>query len=232
MKARWTLSYRLHWRMARLALWTLGGCDMRGVEKVPGEGPLIVASNHASYMDPPIVGCCIPRPIAYMARKTLFDNWLFAAWIRSLNAFPLDREGDSREAMRRGCERLAEEWALLVFPEGTRTMTGKLGEVRGGVGMLAVRSGAPVLPVYVWGAYQSWPKGKKLPSRHRFKFLVGDVIAVQGDLKGAKRKAEQERIRAEVDRQLHTLEAEAWDGETPPVALDVPPNAEEAGKTE
>lgn len=222
MSAGWTAFYELHWHVARAALWLLGGCEVRGTGKVPLEGPLIIASNHASYMDPPAIGCCIPRPVGYMARETLFDNPLFGAWIRSLNAFPVDRDGDSRQAIRQACERLAEGWALLVFPEGTRTVTGHLQEVRGGAGMLAARSGAPVLPVYLWGSYQSWPRGRSFPSRHRFKFLVGDVISVSKGLKGAERKKEQVRIQSAVDEALHGLEHEAWKGEEPPVPLSLP----------
>lgn len=220
--------YWVHWRMARVATWCLGGITVSGLEKVPLTGPLIVASNHASYLDPPVIGGAMPRPISYMARKTLFNNPLFGWWISSLNAFPVDRDGDSRDALRTCCERIEQGGAVLMFPEGTRTETGRLAEVRRGIGTVAVRSGAPVLPVYLWGSYLSWPKGQGCPRRHRMRLHIGDPIETRDVPRGRARREEQDRIHAEVEAALHRLEREIWDveGIAPESMPDAPAESE------
>lgn len=201
LAARWGL---------RVMFPCFGGMEVRGVEKVPMEGPLIVASNHASFFDPMLLGTALPRPLAFMARKTLFEIPLFGSLIRELFAFPLDREGDSREALRVFGERLAQGWAVVLFPEGTRTRTGRLGPMKSGVGMLAVRNHAPVLPVYIWGSYQSWPRHRILPRFHPFKILISDPIFPATGLSGMDKKVEQQRITEALATTLHRLERAAW----------------------
>ncbi|MBN2712715.1 MAG: 1-acyl-sn-glycerol-3-phosphate acyltransferase [Planctomycetes bacterium] len=213
------LLYRVAWHVVRACMWLMGGADIRGVGNVPLEDGLIVASNHASFFDPPLVGASLPRELNYMARKTLFKNPVGRWCIETLNAFPIDRDGDSREALREFIKRLEEGKAVLMFPEGTRTVTGKMAEIQSGIGTIAVRSGSPVLPVYVWGSYQSWPKGQKIPNRHPYKIIFGEVIRPRTGLKGKDKKDEQERIRVELDAALHKLEDEAWANEPEPVPL-------------
>ena len=222
------LSYRIHQIAVRIAIWVWGGGVVHGLRHVPVAGPLIVASNHASYLDPPLVGGVLPRECSFMARETLFKNWLFAWWIRHLNAFPIKREGDSREALREFSRRMDEGRAVLMFPEGTRTVTGRLGHIRPGVGTIATRTGAPVLPVYIWGAYHSWPRGQKLPRRHRVKIYFAEPILTPAGLRGAERKAAQQRVQEELAVALHSLEEIAWEDEAPPVPLQL---AEEASQS-
>jgi len=214
------------YRCSRLVLRVLfrlgGGLEVRGRENVPPDGPLIVASNHASFLDPMVLGAAFDRPLGYLARKTLFSNPVFSRFIRAHFAFPLDREGDIREALRAFSQRLGEGRAVVMFPEGTRTVTGKLAEIKEGVGMIAVRSVSPVIPVYLWGSYQSWPRNTRWPRPHRLKVLIGTPVRPCADLDRSNRRGEQERIASEVRDQLHRLEAEAWEGEAPPVPLALP----------
>lgn len=205
-----TLLYRAARRLLQGAFWCMGGLQTLGAENMPPDGPLIVACNHASYLDPMLMGAAFTRDFHFMARRTLFDNPLFGWLIRQTQAFPLDRGGDSRDALRQFGALLAQNRAVLLFPEGTRTRTGRLGEVKPGVGLIAVRSNAPVLPVYIWGSFQSWPRGRGLPRPHRFKCVAGPLITPQPD---ASRKEEQARITALVDSELHRLEGIAWHGE-------------------
>ncbi|MFW5857124.1 MAG: lysophospholipid acyltransferase family protein [Planctomycetota bacterium] len=199
----WTT--RLGLRIAYGALW---GLEVIGRERVPAEGPVILACNHASYLDPPILGAAFDRVIAFMARESLFGNPLFGWYIRALNAFPLDRDGDPRTALRAMCAKLETGACVTLFPEGTRTETGRMGPVKRGVGMLAVRSGAPVLPVYIGGSFESWPKGRGQPRRFPLRVETGTLLRVADDLQGGKaRRAEEERIRAAVEQDLRRLEA-------------------------
>lgn len=208
--ARWFL---------RRAFWCTGGLEVRGKENVPADGPLIVACNHASHLDPMILGAAFDRSLHFMARRSLFAVPGFAWLIRQTQAFPLNRDGDVRDAMR-VCGGLLEQGAAVVmFPEGTRSYDGVFGAMKPGLGMLAVRNAAPVLPVYIWGSFQSWPRGRSFPRRHRLKALIGPPLFPSGEKEA--RKEEQERIGKAVGESIRHLEQEAWRGESgrPPAAV-------------
>jgi len=153
-----------------------GGLTILGLENVPLEGPLIVAPNHVSELDPPAIACTIPRKIAFMSKEELFRNRLLGGLIRSLNAFPVRRgEGDT-EAIRKTLAKLAEGEAVLVFPEGTRGDGVTMGPITRGVGMLAKRSGAPVLPVGIAGTHRKFPRGKSVPGWGRTTVAFGKPL--------------------------------------------------------
>ncbi|MDR3211135.1 MAG: 1-acyl-sn-glycerol-3-phosphate acyltransferase [Planctomycetota bacterium] len=204
------------WCLRRLFYLT-GGLKVIGAEGMPTQGPLIVACNHSSFWDPMILGAAFNRPLHFMARKTLFDIPLFGWLIRQTLAFPLDRGGDSRSAIRTFGGFLGQNEVVLIFPEGTRTHDGRLGTIKPGVGMMAVHNSSPVLPVYIWGSFQSWPRGQRLPQRHHLKVLVGHPIvpaAIPVD-----RKEEQRRITEAVMRSLTSLEAMALEPPQPPAPV-------------
>jgi 1-acyl-sn-glycerol-3-phosphate acyltransferase len=121
-----------------------------GREHVPLSGPLIVAANHVSYFDPPVIGVASPRPLFYMAKRELFEIPLFGALIRALNAYPVDRKRGDAGAIKRTVEMLIKGNAVVLFPEGTRNRDGSA-RPRAGVALLASLSGAPVLPVHISG---------------------------------------------------------------------------------
>lgn len=202
----------------RCAFFLGGGLKVFGRENVPATGPLIVACNHVSHLDPMILGATFDRTLNFLARRTLFDVPVFRWLIRENFAFPLDRDGDSRDALRVFGERLEQGNAVVMFPEGTRSPDGALQEMKPGLGMLAVRNVTPVLPVYIWGSFLSWPRSRKYPSPHRLKVYLGDVVTPSGDK--AVRKLEQQRITREVGEALERMERMAWVGEKdPPAAL-------------
>jgi 1-acyl-sn-glycerol-3-phosphate acyltransferase len=139
----------------------LFGYKITGVENIPAEGGLILCSNHASFLDPPLVGSCIwQRQIGYFARDTLFRNPLFGWVIRTLHAFPIKRGAVDRAALQAFKERVEAGAGVLVFPEGTRSPDGQLQKGKAGVGMLIHGCpGATVVPVRVHGSEKAWPKG-------------------------------------------------------------------------
>ena len=135
----------------------------RGSEHVPKHGPVLLVANHSSFLDPPLVGGMAPRPLAFMAKAELFRVPLFGALIRRLNARPVRREGTDAGALRTALRILQEGGVLLMFPEGTRGAEGVLREPKPGAAMLAVMSGAPVVPVFIQGSGRAWPRGRTLP---------------------------------------------------------------------
>ncbi len=135
----------------------------RGTEHVPRTGPVLLVANHSSVLDPPLVGGVTPRQVSFLAKAELFEVPLFGRFIRALNARPVRREGADAAALRTALRALEGGAALLVFPEGTRAHEeGALRPARPGAGMLAVLSGAPVVPLYIRGSGRAWPRGRKL----------------------------------------------------------------------
>jgi 1-acyl-sn-glycerol-3-phosphate acyltransferase len=132
------------------ALRTVWRLRVVGAERVPLEGPLIVACNHVSYFDPPALGVAVPRPISYMAKVELFKIPVLGPTIAHLNAYPVDRSRGDVAAIKRSVEVLRAGNAIGIFPEGTRNLSGEV-RAQTGVALLASLSGAPVLPARVEG---------------------------------------------------------------------------------
>lgn len=125
--------------------------DIRGIENVPRHGPLIVASNHLHNFDPEVVGAVIPRTTFIMAKKELFTVPIVGGFIHFFGAFPIDRGAADRVALRYAVHLVEDGYSLLMFPEGTRSLTGHIERVLPGAAFVALRTGAPILPVAVTG---------------------------------------------------------------------------------
>lgn len=127
---------------------------VRGREHVPMTGGVIVASNHASYFDPPLLASAVPREVFFLAKEELFRIPVFGALIRSVNSIPIRRGVADLSGLSRAMERLREGAALLMFPEGSRMRDGELHPARPGVGMMAVHADVPIVPVYVSNSHR------------------------------------------------------------------------------
>lgn len=171
----------------------LFGLESRGAEHVPADGPVLLVANHASVLDPPLVGGAARRRLSFLAKAELFDVPLFGGLIRRLGAHPLRREGPDAGALRTALRVLRDGGALLVFPEGTRGQGGVLGPAKPGAGMLAVLGKAPVVPVYVRGSDGAWPRGRRLPRPAKVTVTFGSpfVVTPSG---GASRKDDYEAV--------------------------------------
>jgi 1-acyl-sn-glycerol-3-phosphate acyltransferase len=172
-----------------------------GLENVPRSGGALLAANHQSYLDPPLIGAYLPREMHFMARRTLFRNPLFGAIIGRLNAFAIERDTADVKGVKNAIERLQRGNLLLVFPEGTRTRDGTVGRMKAGIGTLAERAAVPIVPVLIVGARDVWPKGAVFPRLGRIsivygrpmapELIAGDgmrnaVVALKGELKGCR----------------------------------------------
>jgi 1-acyl-sn-glycerol-3-phosphate acyltransferase len=133
------------------------------VERVPLEGGVILASNHASYVDPPLIGTALWRHVNFLAREDLFSipvvGWLLRDW----EVVPVDRDGGGAVGLRAILDRLLTGRGIVLFPEGTRTRDGKLQPVRSGIGLTVIKSTAPVVPVRIFGSYEAYGRHRLLP---------------------------------------------------------------------
>jgi len=171
---------RLGWRL-----------EVRGAEHVPAAGPVLLVSNHVSLLDPPFVGAAAPRELYFLAKEELFAVPLFGRFIHALNARPVKRRGADGRALRATLKLLAENRAILLFPEGTRGAEGRLSEGKAGAGMLALMSGAPVVPVYISGTARALPAGRVVPRPCRVRVTFGPPLAFKSG--GEERSKEQYR---------------------------------------
>jgi len=144
-----------------------------GRKNIPEKGPVLIVSNHQSFLDPILIGVGLARQVNFMARMSLFKNRLFAFLIRSLNAFPLKRGMVDPAALRHAVQLLKDGEMLLLFPEGTRTFTGQIAAVRPGFLSILKRTRAALIPAVIEGAYQAWPRDRKLFGFHRIRVIFG-----------------------------------------------------------
>jgi len=122
-------------------------------------GPVILAMNHQSYLDPPLAGIACDRAIYFLARRTLMDLPLFRWLLPKLNVIPVNQEGIDRSALKALIRVLKSGNAALVFPEGARTLDGNLQPAQPGVGLVIAKTLAPVVPMRIFGAHQALPRG-------------------------------------------------------------------------
>ncbi len=156
--------YRLVWVGSRAFMNVAGRVEAAGVENVPRTGPFLLASNHASFLDPPLLGCFLPRPICFFARKTLWDAPGMTWMMNRLKCIPVDRDGEGDiGAFKRVFAALKAGEGVQVFPEGTRTRDGKLQPARRGIGLLAGKMAVPVVPARVFGVFETFNRRQILP---------------------------------------------------------------------
>jgi 1-acyl-sn-glycerol-3-phosphate acyltransferase len=147
--------YFLGYSLFRLSFKTLWRARALGQENVPPLGPLILAANHASFADPPLVGSLAGRALYFMGKEELFRVPLFGWLIGQVNCFPIRRKGNDVSALRTAQRILAAGGGLIVFPEGKRRKDGVLGRPKAGVGLLADLTKSAVVPVYAHNTHRA-----------------------------------------------------------------------------
>lgn len=149
-----------------------------GAENLPQQGPVILAANHMSNWDPPFLACFMRRHVAYMAKEELFRPPVFGTAIRMCHAFPVKRGAADRAAIKTAVEILKLGHCLGLFPEGTRSRTGKMHKAEAGVGLIAALTGAPVTPAAIIGTDRIFANGGFLP---KLTVIVGKPMHFTGD---------------------------------------------------
>ena len=145
--------------------------------RVPRKGPVILAPNHASFLDPLLAGDGVRRRCCFLARDTLFRVPVLGSLISAVGTYPLPRESISpRKSLELALKILEKGRVLVLFPEGTRSRDGKLGNFRKGTAWIAKRSGVPVVPVRIVGSFEAWPPHRALPRRVPLRVFYGEPV--------------------------------------------------------
>ena len=167
--------------------------NVTGASYIPLQGPVIVVSNHTSYLDPLILGVASPRRLNFMAKAELFDIPVFRRAISALGAFPVKRGAPDRQALRKATSILREKRCLAVFPEGGRRFDG-LGKPERGTALLARQAGALIVPAGIIGANKVKSMGSRFPRLAKILVHIGRPISVPADAD----KEEMQKIMEEV----------------------------------
>ncbi|HIE10706.1 MAG TPA: 1-acyl-sn-glycerol-3-phosphate acyltransferase [Kiritimatiellae bacterium] len=213
------LGRRLFYVLARLFF----RLRVSGVERIPRQGACIVAANHASYLDPPLLGCGVRhRKFHYIARLTLFRNPVLGFLFRRWGVVALDRErGGDVGALRQALRLLKQGHVLALFPEGTRTPDGTIRDAKPGIGFLVAKAGVPVIPAHIDGTFRCLPKGRKVPRLGRVSVSFGAPIVpeeIAACARGADGRSDfgavsrlvMERIRNLAERRLDQHGPDGW----------------------
>lgn len=169
---------------------------------LPNRGPVILAANHESYLDPPLVGMAFSGPLRFIAWDQLFKSRVFGFLIRALGAVPVSHENKSSAAglLRQVMGFLDDGYSVLIFPEGERSPDGNLMPLEGGVALMAVKKNVPIVPVWIDGTFEAYPLQNRFPRPHKVAVTFGEPI-FPGDLpEGMPEKADKERRTALLDR--------------------------------
>lgn len=164
--------------------------EIHGAENLPETGSCIIASNHSSHLDPPLVGCVgkvKDRAVRFMARDTLYVP-IFGAFLRKVHTIPLSRDKGDISALRTAIKAIKGGDLVSLFPEGTRSRDGEILEPKGGVAFLLSKSGVPLLPIYIDGSHAALPRGSIFIRPRKIRIYVGQLIdpaELKSDKKGA-----------------------------------------------
>lgn len=165
-----------------------------GVENIPRHGPVLIMPNHVSLLDPPVVGAPIPRRTHFMAKVELFQVPFLKQLLPRINAYPVHRGQPDRAALRRTLHLLEQQEIVVLFPEGTRSLDGRLREAEPGAALIALRSGAPVVPVAILGTATILPPGTRWPRLGRLRIRYGRPLRFPEWSDGKASKADLKRI--------------------------------------
>lgn len=175
--------YWLTWIIVSIARIFFFPLKVYGQKNIPSKGAFIFASNHRSHLDPVLIPLCCTRRISFLAKDSLFKNKLLGWYLKQLEAFPIKRATSDVGAIKEIIRRLKRNLPVLMFPEGTRVREGEKSEVHAGIGFIAVKSGLPVVPVYVRGTDKVFPPGSKKFKRYPVSVRFGEPLSfIKSDL--------------------------------------------------
>ncbi|AWR85391.1 lysophospholipid acyltransferase family protein [Meiothermus taiwanensis] len=164
--------------IARFLLQVLFGLKVEGAEKIPKEGPVILASNHMSFLDPVVMGVACPRVVSYMSRDDVFNYPILRWLLPRLYVIPVSRGSGDLGAIKAAIRVLKNGMAFGIFPEGRRSRTGFIEPFKTGAAAIALRTGAVIVPAAIIGSDKAWPVGRWPRLRRRIRVVFGDPIVL------------------------------------------------------
>ena len=206
-KAFYSFVKRLFWVLFKL----YNRLSVLGFGNVPTDKAMIVASNHASFADPPLVGAVFPVRLRYLAKDSLFRVPVLGSLIKALGAVPVTREDSQRAGavMKLLLKRLEAGDSILLFPEGSRSPDGRIRPLESGVAFLSVKTGVPVVPVYIGGSFEAWPRGRVFPRPSRLTVRIAAPIFPDEGIKGERER--RGALMNALERELLAMEEESLD---------------------
>ena len=174
-----------------------------GQENIPFEGPVLIACNHQSYLDPIVCAIGMERELSFMARDSLFKG-RFGKIISELNAFPVKRDSADLSAIRDIVDRLSQQRAVMMFPEGTRSDTGHVKDFKNGFVLIARKAKASIVPAVIDGTFEAWPRNRKLPLPAGVRIKYGQVIPAD-EVKAMNKNELLERVHTEIREMQNEL---------------------------
>lgn len=181
---------------------------MEGKKNIPYRGGVILASNHLSYLDPIVLGIFVPRRVNFMAKEELFENLFFRWVITKLGAFPIKREKMDRATYKKILKLLEKGKVVVLFPEGTRSIDGRMGQLQAGTARIALRADVPLIPIIVRGTEKVLPRGKKVIKLAKIKVWAGKPLKknIGSDRKMTKKDIEE--LQNELEEKMRLLYGE------------------------
>ena len=187
-----TLTYNIFYNLAKLFARVFFRMRVVHPERMVESGPLILAVNHTSFFDPPLAGICSRRGVYYLARKTLLKWPFFGPLFPAMNVIPVERDGNDMSALREVIKKIKDGNGVVLFPEGTRSKDGNIQPARAGIGFVIAKTGAPVLPMRIFGAYDAFPKNSKRLHFTQITVVIGEPLVFSpSDLASATRETYQ-----------------------------------------
>ena len=184
MHGWYRFGYKLSWTLARL----LFSFKVIGRDRIPNKGGCILAMNHESYLDPPLAGMCCRRPIYFLARKTLLNWPILGPIFPKVNVVPVDQERADMSALKTIVKLVRGGECTIVFPEGERTLDGKMAPAQPGLGLVIAKTLAPVVPMRIFGAHEAFPRGGKGVRLRPIRIVVGEpIVFTEADINGSGR---------------------------------------------
>jgi 1-acyl-sn-glycerol-3-phosphate acyltransferase len=195
MQQRMTFWYLLGYSLSKALAKTFFNYRVIGAENMIEEGPCIIAANHCSFFDPPLVGVACKRAIHYLARKSLLEWPILGPIFPELNVIPVDRKNADRSALMGAIRVVKNGGAVLIFPEGTRSPDGNLQPAQPGIGMIAAKTGAPIVPVRIFGSYEVYNRKQRRPKIGPVTVRIGRPIKISAvDRKNDKSREDYQTV--------------------------------------
>ena len=191
----------------KILLMIYNRCSSRWLEKLNPDEKFIVACNHASNLDPLVVGCFFPRMLRYLAKEELFEGWFLGTCIKALGAVPVSRTTNASAAgASKGFMKLYQDGSdVLIFPEGGRTLDGNLQPLEAGVALIAAHEKAPILPVFIHGSFKAMPPGSAFVNPSKLRVTFGKPLRFSDDV--YKSKEGRSVIMNSLEKSFKELEA-------------------------